>query len=415
MARTKLIILWLAASAALVPVLAAGDRAVTLDEAVAQSLARHPAVLQAQQGVEAAGGRSRLLGALSSPELTFQSAGLDLWGSGTNQEFSLGLRQQFEFPGKRGLRRDIGKSGEDQAGIELERTKNLVRIRVEKAYFEAASAERRLSVLGSVLATLKEYSELAAERYKNGQTPYLDLVRGRLETLRVQNEIVEGRRELKEKTAALLLSMGEGSYEPLTFPTEIGFSPLGRSWEELKERALDGSTLRLANNRSAQAGLAASLAKKSRLPDFTFGLYGLSKKLGSWGFEIELTLPFLSRGPGGAAIETEALSRQAATSAQGQTLRVLFALEKAYADAKALEEQIGLFRDSLIRDVEEALKASLDSYQYGKSDALGVLDIVRSLKEVRAEYLRALLNHRLALIEIAAAGEEDGLETGPSY
>jgi outer membrane protein, heavy metal efflux system len=413
MVRKKLVILWLAA-AALVPALTAADRAVTLDEAVAQSLARHPDILRAQQGVEAARGRSRVLGAFSSPELTYQSAGLRLWGSGTDREFSLGIHQQFEFPGKRGLRRDIGKSGEEQAALELERTKNLVRNRVEKAYFEAAASERRLSVLESVLATLKEYSDLAAERYKNGQTPYLDLVRGRLETLRVQNEIVEGRRELKEKTAALLLSTGEGSYEPLTFPTEIGFTPLGQSLEELKERALDGSSLRLVNALSAQAGLAASLAKKSRLPDVTFGLYGLSKKLGSWGFEIDLTLPFFSRGPGGAVIEAEALSQQAAISVQGQTLRVLFALEKAFADAKALEEQIGLFRDSLIRDVEEALKAGLVNYQYGKSDALGVLDIVRSLKEVRAEYLRALLNHRLALIEIAAAGEEDGLGPGIS-
>jgi len=412
MARTKLMIVLLAASAALVPALAADDRAVTLDEAVAQSLARHPDILQAQQGVEAARGRSRMLGALSAPELSFEAAGLPLWESNTDEEFSLGLRQVLEFPGKRGLRRDIGRSGEEQAGIELERTKNLVRNRVEKAYFEAASAERRLAVLESVLTTLKEYSELAAERYKIGQSAYLDLVRGRLESLRVQNEIVEGRRELKERTATLLLAMGDGSYEPLTFPTEIGFSPLGQSWEELKEKALAGSSLRLAGARRQQFEFAHSLARKAGLPDFTVGLFVPSKKLGSWGFEIGLTLPFLSRGPGGAAIEAEAQSRQAAIGADAQRLRVLFALEKAYADAKALEEQIGLFRDSLIRDVEEALKAGLVNYQYGKSDALGVLDIVRSLKEVRAEYVRALLNHRLALIDIAAAGEEDGL--GPS-
>jgi outer membrane protein, heavy metal efflux system len=412
MARTKLVILWLAAFAALAPALGAADRALTLDEAVAQALARHPDVLQAQQGIEAARGRARMLGALAAPELSFDAAGLPLWESNTDKEFSLGLRQVLEFPGKRGLRKDIGRSGEDQAATELERTRNLVRNRVEKAYFEAASAERRLAVLESVLMTLKEYAELAAERYKTGQSAYLDLVRGRLESLRIQNEIVEGRRELKEKTAALLLAMGGGSYEPLTFPTEIGFSPIGQSWEELKEKALAGSSLRLAGARRQQFEFAHSLAKKAGWPDFTVGFFLPSKRLGSWGFEVGLTLPFLSRGPGGAAIEAEAQARQAEIGVQGQMLRVLFALEKAYADARALEEQIALFRDSLIRDVEEALKAGLVNYQYGKSDALGVLDIVRSLKEVRAEYLRALLNHRLALLEIAAAGEEDGL--GPS-
>lgn len=67
-----------------------------------------------------------------------------------------------------------------------------------------------------------------------------------------------------------------------------------------------------------------------------------------------------------------------------------------------------LFRDTMMREVEESLKAGLLNYQYGRTDSLGVLDIVRGLKEARAEFLRALLNHRLALIDIATAGEDDG-------
>ena len=109
-------------------------------------------------------------------------------------------------------------------------------------------------------------------------------------------------------------------------------------------------------------------------------------------------------------MEAEAFSRQAAVASEGTARRVLFVLERSYADALALEEQIGLFRDSLLRDVEESLKASLTNYQFGKSDALGVLDIVRSLKESRAEFLRALLNHTLALIDIATAGDDEAIE-----
>ncbi len=123
-----------------------------------------------------------------------------------------------------------------------------------------------------------------------------------------------------------------------------------------------------------------------------------------------MALPLFRKEFRGAAIEAEAASEQTAIEARGQTRRVLLVLERSYADAQALEEQIGLFRDSLIKDVEESLKAGLINYQYGKSDALGVLDIVRSLKETRAEFLRALLNHRLALIEIAAAGEDEDID-----
>jgi cobalt-zinc-cadmium efflux system outer membrane protein len=412
MARMKPFIMWLLLADVLVPAIAAGDKAVTLEDAITRSLSRHPAVLRAQKNVDAARGRSMQLEAIPNPELSFEALGLPLWNSKDGPEFSLGVRQLIEFPGKRGLRREIGRSGEEQAALELERVRNVIRGRVARAYFRAAYGQVRLAELESILTTLKEYSELAVERYKNGQVPYLDVIRGRLESLRVQNEIVEARRDLKEKTMVLCLLMGDEGYEPLAFSTEIGFSPLGESWEDLKAAALAGSTLRLTGARRKQADLSLSLARKAGLPDFALGLFTPSKRLGGWGFEVGVTLPLFRKGYQGTSVEAEAVSQQAAIEAQGQSRRVLLVLERSYADAQALEEQIGLFRDSLIRDVEESLKAGLINYQYGKSDALGVLDIVRSLKETRAEFLRALLNHRLALIEIAAAGEDEDLGVG---
>jgi cobalt-zinc-cadmium efflux system outer membrane protein len=408
----KPFILWLLLAAGFVPGLAAGDRAITIDDAVDRALSRHPAVLRAQKDVDAARGRRLQLEAVPNPELSFEAAGLPLWNSRGEKEFSLGVRQLVEFPGKRSLRRQIGRSGEGQADLELTRVRNVVRSRVETAYFRAAYAQQRLAELGSILATLKEYSELAAERYKSGQVPYLDVIRGRLESLRVQNEIVEARRDLKEKTMTLGLLMGESAYEPLVFSTEIGFTPLGKSWEELKSAALAGLILQLTEARRKQADLTLSLARKSGLPDFLFGLFVPSKRLGGWGFEVGIGLPLFRKGYRGAAIEAEALSQAAAIEAQSRARRVLLILESSYADAQALEEQIDLFRDSLMRDVEESLRAGLINYQYGRSDALGVLDIVRSLKETRGEFLKALLNHRLALIEIAAAGEDESLEIG---
>jgi cobalt-zinc-cadmium efflux system outer membrane protein len=412
MARWKPFILGLVLAIVIVQAHAAGGRTVSLDEAVTRALASHPAVLKAQKELDAARGRRLQLEAVPNPDLSFEAVGLPLWNSRHEQEFSLGLRQRLEFPGKRGLRREIGRSGEDLAALELERVRNVVRGRTERAYFRAAYALNRVADLGSILATLKEYSELAAERYKSGQVPYLDVIRGRLESLRVRNEIVEARRELKERTMALGLLLGDERYEPLEFSTGIGFSPLGQSFEELKAAALAGSTLRLTAVRGKQAGLSLSLARKSGLPDFIVGLFTPSKRLGEWGVEVGLTLPLFRKEYRGAAVEAEAVADQAAIEARGQARRVLLVLERSYADVQALEEQIGLFRDSLIRDVEESLKAGLISYQYGKTDALSVLDIVRSLKESRAEFLRALLNHRLALIEIAAAGEDEDLDIG---
>ncbi|MCX6571476.1 MAG: TolC family protein [Candidatus Aminicenantes bacterium] len=399
-------------TAILISALPAEDRSITLEEAVALALDRHPAVVLARQGVDAARGRRMQLEAVPNPELTFEAVGLPLWNSSGEKEFSLGFSQLIEHPRKRAVRRDIGALGEARAQIELDRARNVVRGRVERAYFEAAFAQKSLADLESFLLTLEDYTGLAVERYKAGEVAYLDVVRGRLETLRARNQIIEGRRLLKEKTLALILLLGDSGYAPLSFSTPVGFAPLGKTWEELKAAALAGSSLRLAAEREKLAGRSLALARTMTLPDFTLGFFLPSKRLGGWGVEFGLSLPLQRKAPRGAAMEAEALVGQAAVSTAARTREVLAVLERSYADALALEEQIRLFQDSLLREVEESLKTGIINYRFGKSDSLSVLDIVRSLKEVRFEYLKALLNHRLSLIDIAAAGEDGSFGMG---
>jgi cobalt-zinc-cadmium efflux system outer membrane protein len=399
-------------TAILVSALPAEERSITLDEAVALALDRHPAIVLARRGIDAARGRRMQLEAVPNPELTFEAVGLPLWKSRGEKEFSVGFSQMIEHPRKRAVRRDLGALGEARAQLELDRARNVVRGRVERAYFEAAFAQKSLADLESLLLTLGDYTGLAVERYKAGEVAYLDVVRGRLETLRARNQIVEGRRLLKEKTLALSLLMGDSGYTPLSFSTPVGFAPLGRSWEELKAAALAGSSLRLAAEGEKLADRSLALARTMTLPDFTLGFFLPSKRLGGWGVEFGLSLPLQRKAPRGAAIEAEALAGQAAVSTAARTREVLAVLERSFADALSLEEQIRLFQDSLLREVEESLKTGIINYRFGKSDSLSVLDIVRSLKEVRFEYLKALLNHRLSLIDIAAAGEDGSFGTG---
>jgi len=401
-----------ALTAILVSALPAEERSITLEEAVALALDRHPAIVMAHRGVDAARGRRMQLEAVPNPELTFEAVGLPLWNSSGEKEFSLGFSQMIEHPRKRAVRRDIGALGEARAQIELDRARNVVRGRVERAYFEAAFAQKSLADLESLLLTLEDYTGLAVERYKAGEVAYLDVVRGRLETLRARNQIVEGRRLLKEKTLALGLLLGDSGYTPFNFSTPVGFAPLGKTWEELKASALAGSSLRLAAEGEKLAGRSLALARTMTLPDFALGFFLPSKRLGGWGIEFGLSLPLQRKAPRGAAMEAEAMAGQAAVLTGARTREILSILERSYADTLALEEQIHLFQDSLLREVEESLKTGIINYRFGKSDSLSVLDIVRSLKEVRFEYLRALLNHRLSLIDIAAAGEEGSFGTG---
>ncbi len=126
----------LAALAAFVIVsaLPAQEGGLTLERAVELALAGHPEIREAQARIEAARGRTLQFASRPEPQLTAGLEGIPLPGlreEGDVLEVRLGIEQVFEYPGKRSLRTDIGRKGEDLAGAELDRVRLLLAARVK--------------------------------------------------------------------------------------------------------------------------------------------------------------------------------------------------------------------------------------------------------------------------------------------
>ena len=83
------------------------------------------------------------------------------------------------------------------------------------------------------------------------------------------------------------------------------------------------------------------------------------------------------------------------------------AVENAYRNVKAAEEQVRLFEDTLLRDVEDELRSGVSHYQTDQIDALNLIDIYRTYTATKAEYYRALYNYHVALADLEVAGEID--------
>ncbi|MCI0406064.1 MAG: hypothetical protein L0209_08340, partial [candidate division Zixibacteria bacterium] len=81
-------------------------------------------------------------------------------------------------------------------------------------------------------------------------------------------------------------------------------------------------------------------------------------------------------------------------------------IERAYTLVKAAENQLVLFEKSLLKEVDEELKAGINAYQYNQIDALNLLDIYRTSKTTKIEYYKAFSNYLSALADLEVAGEE---------
>jgi cobalt-zinc-cadmium efflux system outer membrane protein len=392
---------------ALVPILARAQDGLTLERAIEIALARNPDVLSARQEVRAAAARRLQAEARPDPVLSFSTDAVPFNFKDPGTEINLGLEQTFEFPGKRALRTDVGRAGEDIAALDLERVRLLLAARVKRAYFRIVLARRSEADLERAVALLDELIENIRIRFEAGQSAYADILRARVEKARLQNRIIETRRD---RTAGaielgLLLGLSAGEIPPLQ--TSLAYSPLNKTAEQVLQSArLTRPSLKIAALRAARAEAEVKLAGLNRSPDLAAGLFVPSKTFRGWGVTFGLTLPLSSRRWEGQRAEAAAGREMTLIAVDGVARRIAARIAVAYSELKTAEEQVKVFETRLLAEIEDALKISLEYYRYGKMEAYALLDLYRSLTEARLEHGRALYLYATALADLDTAGED---------
>jgi cobalt-zinc-cadmium efflux system outer membrane protein len=404
MQRKIVLFLWLLG--AFIRPLPADDPPISLEEAISAALRNNPEIIRASRELEAARGRRLQMGALSFPELSFSRVGMPLGDNPGETEIHLGVEQSLEFPGKRSLRREAAGLEEEIFAAELDRVMLSVTAEVEKTYFRTAYSQRAIAGRESIMEVLKRYQDIAVLRAQTGQVSALDVLKGRLEMVQLQGEIIEARRRWRENALALSLLIGRDGQQivPVSV-SEFTFIPLQKDLSVLQREAGSRPSLRAARARQAQAEAGLRLAQKNGLPNFRFGLFYPSLRASSWGFAVGLTLPLWQEKIKGERQEAEALSQAQAVSLEAREKRVYSLLRSAYESVKATEERLALLEQSLLPEIEGILELGLSDYQYGKIDSLQLFDVLRMYKASQLEYLAALLDHRIALVDLESAGE----------
>lgn len=408
--RRPFALIMIVAALGVVRPLSAQEEGLTLEKAVETALARNPEVLAAQARVDAARGRTLQLRARPEPEVMASVEGVPIPGlkkDGDETEVHLGLEQAFEYPGKRALRSEIGRRGEDMAEAELDRVRLLLGARVKRAYWAAVFSGSAAEALERSSARLDALIEDLQAKYRTGAAAYADVLRARAEKARLKNQIIDQAREKRTAELALNELLGRPSGETATLATPLSFTPLEADADILAERARTSlPSFRLAALRVAQADSAVKLAGLGRRPDFLAGFLLPSVRPNAWGVSFGLTMPFLRPGRAkGQVMEASAEAEAGRYAAAALDRRVRTAVASAYVDAKAAEAQVLVYEKSLLKELEDELDIELEYFRYGKTEALGLLDLHRTFVLAQVEHLRALLLYNLALADLEVAGE----------
>jgi outer membrane protein, heavy metal efflux system len=397
---------------------------LSLDEAVRLALLNNPSVTKARREIEASSGRVLLAGAIPPPELGFSwgeiPSDFNLAGFG---ERSIGVSQAVEFPGKRGTRQRAAGWDLQIRKEALRRSEIRVTAGVKRAYYTALLDRELEAHADEALKILRQFQRIAELRYESGSVPYLDILRVKMEISRTENRILDLKRGRRKDLSDLNRLLFLPDSTACILEGELPFQPFDQSLEGTVSRlSSDRPSLKIAEAETERGRALTSLARKSWLPDFSIGLYNLTLKerppynvnnffgttvWNNWEFNMGISIPlWFWRQQKGEILTARSVERIADISRLEVRRNLPASIRNAYETVKTAEAQVLTFRQSLLKDSEDALRTVQSLYQNGQMDVLNLLDVYRTCLETRSEYGSALCRYNVALADLEMSGEE---------
>jgi len=307
-------------------------------------------------------------------------------------------------PGKLALRADAAyqEASKKRAVFEKELLKTAVDLK--RAYFQLWVLQEQIRRLQAALAVVDEMEVLAREQLAVGNVTQQDALRAQMERdqLRVQLLNLEDSRDpaLVRLRSSLGLSHEQAvpSFTVHLEPGKVDFTQ-----RSLIEVAFERNPrLKEMHREVLQAVALYQLARKSKVPDFSFGLgadlmaspipvmptAGLT--LPVWRDKIAAEI---------AAGSAAARSAEARLSAEQLDLAVYFA-ETAFAWREA-DRNAGLYSEKLIPKAESALESARAGYTGAVSGFLDLLGAERTLLQYQVEYATAAGQREIVSAEMS--------------
>lgn len=425
-------ILRLAAVAALfVPAGApAQDSGSTLQDLVAEAERENPGLRAAESRVEAARARVPQAGALPDPMLGVGVMNVPVsdpsFADDMMTMINLRVSERFPFPGKRGLRERRAETEAEAARWEAERVRRKIVAEVKEAYYRLYFIDRALEVTRRNDELLASFADLTSTTYGVGFGTQPDILRAQVERTRLQDQLVELREGRNAAAARLNAVLARPSDAPApeteipdvvrmaaadtaraaggpSFTSEALGGFVGRTATDGGREAFDvrelqrlarqhSPSIRVHEHRVSAQKTGLSLARKSKLPDFSVSVgYSRRPAFGDLvDFMISVPLPvFAGRKQNQGVREHEAAldGRRSALDAAVDELDDEIA--SLVAELEGARDRLVLLEEGTLPQAEASLAAATASYRVGDVDFLTLLDAQVTL------YRQELDEHRL--------------------
>jgi outer membrane protein, heavy metal efflux system len=315
--------------------------------------------------------------------------------------FSIGLSQTIEWPGRRGKKQEAARFGINSAQQKLTQEQINIRARCRELYYRALAGEQSVKIAAENLESAKTLLGIAEKRVSLGESRPIDLIKARVEFFSLEREYDKAKTTLAGDRQVLRQFMGDG------LPADFALSVVGNGLDPLvplkrwQEAALQSHPLLAAQEaqvRQAENTLGAE--RQGWVPDVTVKAFHIQDvDLQATGGGLSVPLPLWNRKEGEVARAVAAKSQaKSELRLLKQDLETKLAVQYSlYATAR---RQVESFQTAILKEAAESLRVAQFAYEHGETSLLELLDSRRVYRGTEQDYYQALLDYRLARVEL---------------
>jgi outer membrane protein TolC len=379
--------------------------AFSLHEALTLAYQQNPRVIQARKAIEGAQGELFSVKTWANPEVEAEIGGLRKSEDGSRKGHldSLSVKQPFDPPGVRSLKKKIGKNKINIQEQILKEVWAEVYVEVRSVYAKLILNKKELELKRGNLKSMRQFFSDVQVRYQSGQALKNHVQRAKIELLKAESDYLKIENDLDIDKVRLNLLLGRKRDVLFEIKDDLKEEELSLNLDQLIDIALSKRPdLKIEETLLDSREKDVTKENLSRLPSYALGFQMIDEEFEKdYAVVIEVSLPLWSFNQG--EVKKSNAEREAQEiKVEAMKDEVAFEVYAANKDAQLAIKQLGLYKQSLIEANEMFRLAGL-RYGEGHIDFLNYLDQLQASLDSRMRYYQGLyqLNQNINKLEKA--------------
>jgi len=344
-------------------------------------------------------------GLYPNPELGMEIenfGGTDGFGGFGASETTIAVGQTILLGGKRDSREQLARLERDLAGWDYEVARVDVITRVGIEFVNTLTAQAHLVVAGETAALAEQVYTAIDQRVLAGKVSPVERTRARVDRARTHLNLMTAEREVavaRSRLAATWGSVAPGFEAAVGDLSRVSRPPAA---EELFARIEDNPDLARWTTEMEARRAVVTLAKADAVPDITpFGGVRLLDGADETAFiaGIVMPIPAFDRNQG-EILEARLRGAQGEALRSAAAVRVKTDLAVVYQALDTAYRQTVILRTEVEPSAKSAVAAAEEAFRQGKIGALDLLDVQRTLFEIRRQSVDAHATYHRAVVAI---------------